>query len=491
MNIPELTAFEIAEKIKSKQIHALKVTEAYLSQIENREPSIDAFISVLPDYALTRAKEIDAQINAGEDPGPLAGVPIAVKDNICTNFAKTTCGSKILKNYNPPYNAHVTEKLLAVGAVIIGKTNLDEFAMGSSTENSGIKTTKNPWNTECVPGGSSGGSAAAVSAGMAPLSLGSETGGSIRLPAAFCGVCGLKPTYGRVSRYGLVAFGSSLDQIGPFGRDARDIAMLMNVLADYDSRDSTSVPESLAPKVDYLTEIQAPMENLKIGMVKQYSENDGVDSEIQQAVKDAISTFEKLGAEIIEITLPHTDYAIACYYLIATAEASSNLSRYDGVHYGHRTENPKDYVDVYSSSRAEGFGDEVKRRIMLGTYALSSGYYDAYYLKAQKVRTLIRQDFDKAFENVDIIASPVSPTTAFRIGEKSQDPLTMYLSDIFTISANLAGIPGIAIPCGFSKNNMPIGLQIMGKHFDEKTIIRAAWNYQQNTDWHKQRPKGI
>jgi len=482
-----MTASEIVEKIKSRQLRAAEVVDAYLAQIEKHEPAIGAFITVLADYAHDRAKKVDA----GEITGPLAGLPVAIKDNICTRFAKTTCASKILSNYLPPYDAHVVEQLENAGAIILGKCNMDEFAMGSSTENSGIKITRNPWATDRVPGGSSGGSAAAVAAKMAPVSLGSDTGGSIRLPAAFCGTSGLKPTYGRVSRYGLVAYGSSLDQIGPFAADVRDIALVLNIIAGHDERDSTSVPETIAPRHDYVADIEKPINGLRIGIAKEYHDQNGIDPEVARAIESAIREFEKMGATLVDVELPHTPYAVACYYLVATAEASSNLARFDGVHYGYRTPNPEDYIDVYSSSRAEGFGDEVKRRIMLGTYALSAGYYDAYYLKALKVRTLIKRDFEKAFERADVILAPTSPTTAFKIGEKIDDPLTMYLSDIFTISANLAGIPGLSIPAGFSRVGLPIGLQILGKYFDESTILRAGWHYQQRTDFHRQSPKQI
>jgi len=489
MSLCELTAHEIVNKIKSRQIKAREVLEQYLAQIQRSEPDLNAFITVLADHAREQADRIDAKIAAGENTGPLAGLPVAVKDNICTRVAPTTCASKILINYRPPYDAHVVEQLQNADAVIIGKTNLDEFAMGSSTENSGIKKTSNPWALDRVPGGSSGGSAVAVAARMAPISLGSDTGGSIRLPASYCGVCGMKPTYGRVSRYGLVAYGSSLDQIGPFGIDAKDIAMTLNVIVGHDRRDSTSVSADYVSKPDFLANLDKPVTGLKIGIAKQYHGQGGIDPDVEQAVNQAAKLYEQAGATLVDIDLPHTDYAVACYYLVATAEASSNLARYDGVHYGYRTPDPQDYIDVYSASRAEGFGDEVKRRIMLGTYVLSAGYYDAYYLKALKVRTLIRRDFEKAFEKCDLIAAPVAPTTAFKIGEKIDDPLTMYLSDIFTISANLAGIPGISIPCGFSKQGLPIGLQLLGKHFDESPLLQAAWDYQKKTDYHRQAPK--
>jgi aspartyl-tRNA(Asn)/glutamyl-tRNA(Gln) amidotransferase subunit A len=396
------------------------------------------------------------------------------------------CASRILENFHAPYNATVVDRLLAADAIIVGKANMDEFAMGSSTENSGLKRTVNPWDTSRVPGGSSGGPAAAVAARLCFAALGSDTGGSIRQPASFCGVVGLKPTYGRVSRFGLVAYGSSLDQIGPITRTVADAALIMNVIAGHDPADSTSVDETTAPVCDYLAKLDEPVEKLKIAIVPQFAA--GADQQVQKALSEAIEIYKKLGAEITEIDMPHLDYAIAAYYVIATAEASSNLARYDGVHYGHRTANPKDYIEVYSKSRAEAFGQEVKRRIMLGTYALSSGYYDAYYLKALKVRNLIRGDFNKAFERCDCIMMPVAPTTAFKIGEKINDPLQMYLSDIYTIAANLAGVPGISIPCGFDNAGLPIGLQIMAPTFSEDKLLRIARMYEKETDWHTNTP---
>ena len=419
--------------------------------------------------------------------GPLAGVPIAVKDNMCTTIGSTSCGSKILKDFRAPYNAHVVEKLLAADAVIVGKTNLDEFAMGSSTENSSFGPTANPWDTSRVPGGSSGGSAAAVAAGLCAAALGSDTGGSIRQPASFCGITGLKPTYGRVSRYGLVAYGSSLDQIGPMTCDVADAALLMNVIAGHDGRDSTSVPETMAAKPDYLAQIDRPIDGLKIAVVPAL--NAGAEPAVRNAIVDSLKVYQSLGAKIIEIEMPHFEYAIAAYYVIATAEASSNLARYDGVHYGHRSATANDYIEVYSKSRDEAFGMEVKRRIMLGTFALSSGYYDAYYLKALKVRNLIRQDFLKAFEQADCLMLPVSPTTAFKIGEKTDDPLQMYLADVYTIAVNLAGLPGLSIPCGFDDKNLPIGLQIITGPFTEDKLLRIGQMYQSATDWHKRKPK--
>ncbi len=480
------SAKELREKIRTGETSSAEATGAVFERIAKLEPTIGAYISTFEKSAIDKAKEVDKRIAKGKAVGELAGVPIAIKDNMCTTFGATTCASKILENFHSPYNATVVEKLLAADAVIVGKTNMDEFAMGSSTENSGLKQTVNPWDTKRVPGGSSGGSTAAAAAGLCYAALGSDTGGSIRQPASFCGVVGLKPTYGRVSRYGLVAYGSSLDQIGPITRTVGDCALMMNVITGHDEKDSTSVSESVAPVCDYLEKLDEPIKKLKIGVVPGL--NAGSDSEVQKAIAGAIEVYKKLGAEIIEIEMPHFDYAIAAYYVIATAEASSNLARYDGVHYGHRTKNPKDYIEVYTKSRAEGFGKEVKRRIMLGTYALSSGYYDAYYLKALKVRNLIRGDFTKAFERCDCIMMPVSPTTAFKIGEKIADPLQMYLSDIYTIAVNLAGIPGISIPCGFDGNNLPVGLQILSPAFSEDKLLRIARMFESQTDWHKKEP---
>ena len=483
------SAKELRDKIRAGEIKSVDVTEEVFSRIAKLEPTIGAYISTFEESALDKAAEVDKRIVGGEAVGELAGVPVAVKDVLCTTFGTTTCASKILENFHSPYNATVVDKLIAADAVIVGKTNMDEFAMGSSTENSGLKQTVNPWDTKRVPGGSSGGSTAAVAAELCYAALGSDTGGSIRQPASFCGVVGLKPTYGRVSRYGLVAYGSSLDQIGPITQTVGDCALMMNVIAGHDERDSTSVDEKIAPLTDYIEKLDEPVSELKIGIASKF--NAGAEEQVQKAINEAIEVYKKLGAEIIEIEMPHFDYAIAAYYVIATAEASSNLARYDGVHYGHRTKNPKDYIEVYTKSRAEGFGKEVKRRIMLGTYALSSGYYDAYYLKALKVRNLIRGDFIKAFEKCDCIMMPVSPTTAFKIGDKVDDPLTMYLSDIYTIAANLAGIPGISIPCSFDGNNLPIGLQILTPAFSENKLLRIARMFETQTDWHKRKPSII
>ncbi|MDD5458246.1 MAG: Asp-tRNA(Asn)/Glu-tRNA(Gln) amidotransferase subunit GatA [Phycisphaerae bacterium] len=477
---------QLRGKIAAGNITSVEATKAILAEIDKKEKAIGAYITVLSEFAIEQAKKVDEKIAAGEKVGALAGVPVAVKDNMCTDFAATTCASKILQNFHPPYNATAVQKLLDADAVIIGKTNLDEFAMGSSTENSGLKKTVNPWDTSRVPGGSSGGSAAAVAAGLCFGALGSDTGGSIRQPASFCGIVGLKPTYGRVSRYGLVAFGSSLDQIGPMARNVDDAALLLNVIAGKDPADSTSVSDEHAPVAEYLSKINEPVTNLKIGVVSQF--NAGADESIQQAIAKSLDVYKSLGAEIVEIEMPHLSYAVAAYYVIATAEASSNLSRYDGVHYGHRTANPADYIEVYTKSREEGFGKEVKRRIMLGTYALSSGYYDAYYLKALKVRNLIRQDFMKAFERCGCIVMPVAPTTAFKVGENVGDPLKMYLSDIYTIAVNLAGIPGVSVPCGFDENKMPIGLQILCPAFAEEKLLRIAKMHEGSTDYNKRMP---
>ncbi len=473
---------QLREAIAAGRVRSVEATEVVFEAIDKYEAVIGAYISTFKEQALAKAKEVDTKIISGEPVGGLAGVPVAIKDNMCTTFGATTCASKILENFRAPYNATVIEKLLAADAVIVGKTNMDEFAMGSSTENSGLAQTVNPWDTSRVPGGSSGGSAAAVAGRLCFAALGSDTGGSVRQPASLCGVVGLKPTYGRVSRYGLVAYGSSLDQIGPVTRTVSDCALMMNAIAGHDERDSTSVSENIAPVCDYLEKLDEPISGLKIGVVPEFV--GGGEADVQKAIAGAIEVYKKLGAEVVEIEMPHFDYAISAYYVIATAEASSNLARYDGVHYGHRTERPADYIEVYSKSRAEGFGKEVKRRIMLGTYALSSGYYDAYYLKALKVRNLIRGDFTSAFEKCEAILMPVSPTTAFKLGEKIDDPLQMYLSDIYTIAANLAGIPSISIPCGFDRNNLPVGLQILTSSFGEDKLLRIARMFEKETDWH-------
>ncbi len=480
-----LTCKQLRDEIAAGRITSQQAVKNTLAAIEQINPKINAYTTVFRDAALKTAQAVDAKIAAGQSVGPLAGVPVAVKDNICTDFGTTTCSSKILQNFHSPYNATVAEKLLAADAVIIGKTNLDEFAMGSSTENSAFKPTRNPHNTDCVPGGSSGGSAAAVAAQLCYAALGSDTGGSIRQPASLCGVVGFKPTYGTVSRFGRVAYGSSLDQIGPLTKDITDTALIMNVIAGHDPKDSTSLDKSFAPGCDYLQNIDQPIENLKIAIVPEFIAS--ADTATENAVLAAIETYKNLGAKIIEVSMPHFDYAVATYYIVATAEASANLARYDGIHYGYRTAEPADLLEAYSKSRAQALGDEVKRRIMLGTYVLSSGYYDAYYLKALKVRNLIRQDFQRCFEKADVLMMPVSPTTAFKFGEKTADPLQMYLSDIYTIAANLAGVPGLSVPCGFDKNNLPIGLQITSPNFSESKIIRTARMLEKQTDFHKHR----
>ncbi|MGR3310261.1 MAG: Asp-tRNA(Asn)/Glu-tRNA(Gln) amidotransferase subunit GatA [Candidatus Brocadiales bacterium] len=492
MSLCQLSANQIKERILSQELSACSVVEELFGGIERKDTKIKAYLTLDKEGALDRAKTIDLKIKKGVPLGKLAGIPVAIKDNLCTKGLRTTCASKILENFVPPYDAHVIKRLNDADAIIIGKTNMDEFAMGSSTENSGFHVTCNPWDLSRIPGGSSGGSAAAVAADMAFLAIGSDTGGSIRQPAAHCGIVGLKPTYGRVSRYGLVAFGSSLDQIGTLTKDVSDAALLLQVIAGHDGMDSTSAAGLPVP--DYLSALDGTIEGLRIGVPKEYFGFD-LNQEIKRAVEDALRLFEKLGAEIVDISLPHTEYAVAVYYIIATAEASSNLARYDGVRYGFRSPANNGIINMYSRSRAEGFGNEVKRRIMLGTHALSSGYYDAYYLKASKVRTLIKNDFLSAFGEpkhglgrVDCIICPTSPTPAFKIGEKTTNPLEMYLSDIFTIPANLAGIPGISIPCGLTGDNLPIGVQILGRHFDEAKILKVAKAFERETEYHLKKP---
>lgn len=484
MSILGATAGELLARLDRGDVSAVEVTSAYLDAISSRDEKVGAFLHVSGEAALEQARSLDARRSAGEPLGKLAGLPVAVKDVLCTKGVATTCASKMLENFIPPYDAHVTTQLKNADAILIGKVNMDEFAMGSSTENSAFKQTRNPWDLDRAPGGSSGGSAAAVAARMAPLSIGSDTGGSIRQPASFCGVVGMKPTYGRVSRYGLIAFASSLDQLGPLANDVSGAALLLEVMAGYDQRDSTCLD---VPVPEYSRTIDEPLSGLKIGVAREYFA-EGLNPEVESAVQSALDVYKSLGAEIREITLPHSRYAVAAYYLIAPSEASSNLARYDGVHYGHRAESFENMVDMYATSRGEAFGDEVKRRIMLGTYALSSGYYDAYYLKALKVRRLIRNDFDTAFNEVDVIASPVTPEPAFKIGELSSDPLAMYLTDIYTISANLAGLPAISIPAGVSTNNLPIGLQLIGPTLEEERLLRAARMFERETDWHRQGP---
>jgi aspartyl-tRNA(Asn)/glutamyl-tRNA(Gln) amidotransferase subunit A len=460
-----------------------EVAEAFLARISARDPELHTYITVDAEGALAQAREAEAGLARGET-GPLAGVPLALKDVLATQGLRTTCGSRILENFVPPFDATVCTRLRQAGAVFLGKVNMDEFAMGSSTENSAYGVTHNPWRRDCIPGGSSGGSAAAVAADLCTASLGSDTGGSIRQPASHCGVVGLKPTYGRVSRFGLVAYASSLDQIGPVTKDVRDAAMLLQTIAGHDPRDSTAVPE---PVPDYLESLGQDIKGLKIGVPREYF-GEGLDPEVEAAVRGALKTLENLGADIVEVSLPHTEYAVGTYYIIAMAEASSNLARYDGVKYGFRAPG-KNLLEMYTQTRTKGFGAEVCRRIMLGTYTLSAGYYDAYYRKASQVRTLLRRDFDQAFQTCAVLATPVAPTPAFRLGEKVDDPLTMYLSDIFTISANLAGIPGLSVPCGFSTGRLPIGLQLLGPHFGEPQILQVAFAFEQATDFHRQKPK--
>ncbi|NOZ70237.1 MAG: Asp-tRNA(Asn)/Glu-tRNA(Gln) amidotransferase subunit GatA [Deferribacteres bacterium] len=473
---------EARSAVMRGEISPVELAGAVLERIRAVEEKIGSYVSVQKEHALSQARQAEDSIRAGGKPA-LPGIPIAVKDNICTKGIKTTCSSRILENFIPPYESTVTQRLGEQGYVLTGKTNLDEFAMGSSTENSFFGRTKNPWDPRRVPGGSSGGSAAAVAADECIAAIGSDTGGSIRQPAAFCGVVGLKPTYGRVSRYGLVAFASSLDQIGPITKTVKDSAILMNVISGHDPLDSTS---AAVDTPDFTSVLGQDIKGMKLGIPKEYFIG-GVDGEVAGAVNEAVKQLETLGAVAVEISLPHTEYAVATYYILATSEASSNLARYDGVKYGLRVDGD-DLIDMYMKTRDEGFGAEVKRRIILGTYALSSGYYEAYYRKAQQVRTLISRDFQKAFETVDLVVTPTTPTPAFRAGEKTADPLQMYLSDIFTISVNLAGVPGISIPCGFTSAGLPVGLQIIGRHFDEESIFRAAYAYEQATGWHRMRP---
>jgi aspartyl-tRNA(Asn)/glutamyl-tRNA(Gln) amidotransferase subunit A len=484
MELYELTIHEMNELLKARKISSVDAVQSCLARIEATDTRVNAFITLTGDEALKAAEAADQQIAAGNIHS-LTGVPLALKDIFVTKGIRTTCASKMLDNYIPPYDSTSWLKLKERGAVMLGKLNQDEFAMGSSCENSAYGPTRNPWNLESIPGGSSGGSAAAVAAQQAIATLGTDTGGSIRQPASHCGCVGLKPTYGRVSRYGVIAYASSLDQVGPVTRDVTDAAIMLGAVAGHDPLDSTSVD---MPVPDYTRSLVPDVKGMKIALPKEYFIA-GLDPDVQKAMDAAIETYRKLGAEIVEITLPHTDYAVACYYLIATAEASSNLARYEGVRFGHRAAEAKNLLEMFMKSRAEGFGAEVKRRIMLGTYALSSGYYDAYYLKAQKVRTLIMQDFLKAFEGVDLILTPVAPTPAFKIGEKTSDPLQMYLSDIFTIPVNLAGTCGISVPAGISQNGLPIGLQLIGRPFGEESIIRAAYAFEQATEWHKHKAK--
>ena len=481
--LASLTAHELGARYRSGEATPTRAVTEYLARVEALDPDVRAFLTVTREDALRRAAEADARFRAGAPLGPLDGVPVALKDVLCTRGIRTTCGSRILERFVPPYDATVVARLLAAGAVLLGKLNMDEFAMGSSTEHSAFFTTRNPWDLARVPGGSSGGAAAAVAAGMAALTLGTDTGGSIRQPAAFSGVLGMKPTYGRVSRYGVIAFASSLDQVGPFARDAEDAALMLGTIAGHDPMDSTAID---VPVPDYRAALGQGIEGLRLGVPAEYF-IDGMDPEVEQAVRVAIATLEKLGARTEPVSLPHTEYGLAAYYVIAPAEASSNLARYDGVKYGLRAPGARDLIDMYSKTRAAGFGAEVKRRVMLGTYVLSAGYYDAYYGQAQKVRTLVRRDFERAFARVDLIVAPTTPGVAFKMGER-EDPLQMYLNDIFTIPVNLAGLPGVSIPGGFTQAGLPIGLQLIAPAFDEATLLRAAHAYQTVTDWHLRRP---
>lgn len=483
MKLFEQPAHVLHDMLVNKEITSLELTQAVLARIDEVEGDVQAYLTITREEALAQAKAVDEKIAKGEEIAFLEGIPGAIKDNICTKGIKTTCASKILQKFVPPYDATVMQKLEAQNPVVLGKTNLDEFAMGGSTENSAYHPTCNPWNTDCVPGGSSGGSAAAVAAGTAVWALGSDTGGSIRQPASFCGVVGMKPTYGRVSRYGLVAYASSLDQIGPITKDVTDCAHILNIIAGRDEMDSTSLDVQVP---DFTKALVQDVKGLKIGLPKEYFVK-GMDPEVEAAVKNGVKELEKLGAEVVEISLPNTDYAISTYYLIAPAEAATNLARYDGVSYGERAEDAADLVEMMTKTRTQYLGEEVKRRIMIGNYALSAGYYDAYYLKALKVRRLVKEDYDKAFKDVDVIICPAAPSVAYKIGEKISNPLEMYLQDACTVPLNLAGLPGISVPCGYNKEKMPIGMQIIGKALDEETILRVAYTYEQSQSYHEDR----
>ena len=485
MSLHTLTLARAHELLMAKEISSVELTRAVLDRIAAVDSRVQAFITVTEAHALTAARAADAAIAKGQA-GPLTGIPLGIKDVLCTQGVPTTCGSRMLEHYRPPYDAHVMQRLNAQHAVMVGKLNMDEFAMGSTNEHSAYHLTCNPWNLSCIPGGSSGGSAAAVAAEMCLAALGSDTGGSIRQPASHCGVVGLKPTYGRVSRFGLVAFASSLDQIGPLTRTVADSAVMLQAIAGHDPNDSTSVPDAVP---DYSAALNRDIRGLKVGIPKAYFDVDGLDPEVVAAIKAAIKTLKHLGAETVDIDLPHTEYGVAAYYLIAPSEASSNLARYDGVRYGLRDDEQTELLPMYRATRSKGFGKEVQRRILLGTYALSAGYYDAYYGKASQIRTLIMNDFKAAFAQCDVIASPVAPTPAPPIGAHAGDPLAMYLSDVYTLSANLAGIPGLSVPCGFSAAGLPIGLQLMAGHFQEAVLIQAAHCFEQATDFHQQRPE--
>ena len=484
MKLHQLTIHELHDLLVRKEVTCREATEALYRRIREVEGKVKAYLLLTEEEAFRQADQVDGRIARGEEIGDLGGIPIGLKDILCTKGIQTTCGSKILEGYIPFYDATVIQKLKERNTVFLGKLNMDEFAMGSSTENSGFQVTHNPWDLKRIPGGSSGGSAAAVAADECIGALGTDTGGSIRQPAACCGVVGLKPTYGRVSRYGLVAFASSLDQIGPITKDVEDCAILMNVISGYDPCDSTSINTEVP---DYKQSLKKDVKAIRIGIPEEYFV-EGMDPEVEKSVREAIDSLRRWGAEIQRVSLPHTEYAVAIYYIIATAEDSSNLARYDGVKYGLRSKGYRDLMEMYTRTRAKGFGKEVKRRIILGTYVLSAGYYEAYYRKASQVRTLTRKDFEEAFQKVDVIVAPTAPTPAFRIGEKTGDPLQMYLSDILTIPVNMAGIPAISIPCGFNHEGLPIGLQIMGKHFDEGMLLRVAYTFEQNTDFHLKKP---
>ncbi len=478
------TAHEIRDALRAGEATAVEIAQSFYDRIDAVDAKVKAYVDVWRDEGLRQAEAVDGALKHGQDLGPLAGVPASLKDVLCTQTGTTECCSKILKGYRSPFDATVVERLQTAGTVFLGKVNMDEFAMGSSTENSSVQTTRNPWNTKCVPGGSSGGSAASVAADECVFSLGSDTGGSIRQPAALCGCLGLKPTYGRVSRYGLVAFASSLDQIGPFTKDAEDMALVMNAISGHDRRDSTSAN---LPVPDYTTALRDDVAGLTFGLPKEYF-TDALNAEMRAKIETAIDALKARGAKVVEVSLPHTEYAIAVYYIICTAEASANLARFDGVRYGRRAEGVADVAELYHRTKSEGFGPEVQRRILLGTYVLSSGYYDAYYLKAQKVRSLIRKDFQDAFQKCDVIITPTAPTAAFEIGAKTADPLEMYLSDIYTISLNLAGMPGMSVPCGLTEAGLPAGLQLLGKPFDEETLIRVAYAYERHRGFDMGRP---
>ena len=477
MDITELTVHELQEKLANKELTITEITQAYVDRINEKEKDVNAFVTTLTNEAISQAKDVQAKVEAGDVKGEFAGIPIGIKDNICTKGVKTTCASKMLENFVAPYNATVIEKLNDENIISLGKLNMDEFAMGSSTENSYFPKTRNPWNLNKVPGGSSGGSAAAVAANLVPWALGSDTGGSIRQPASLCGVVGLKPTYGLVSRFGLVAFASSLDQIGPITKDVKDAAMLLNIIAGHDPKDTTS---SDIEKKDYVKALKNDVKGLKIAVPKEFF-GEGINEEVKASLEKAIEKYKELGAQVEEISLDIAKYALATYYIIACAEASSNLGRFDGIRYGYRAKDAKELKEIFKKSRSEGFGPEVKRRIILGTYVLSSGYYDAYYKKAQQARTLVMKEFSKAFEKYDVILTPTSPITAFDIGSKSDNPLEMYLADICTVSVNIAGLPGISIPCGVDSQGLPIGMQLIGNKFQEETILNAAYTYEQAT----------